>query len=62
LFNNPAIVTHKRYDSKQFTKVYQDLIKAKYGFKPSTERIVDYIIANLPKKSTHKNKKILNFD
>ncbi len=49
LFNNPAIITHKRYDSKQFTKVYQDLIKAKYGFKPSTERIVDYIIANLPK-------------
>jgi transposase len=29
LFNNPAIITHKRYDSKQFTKVYQDLIKCK---------------------------------
>ena len=49
VFNNPAIITHKRYDSKQFTKVYQDLIKAKYGFKPSTQRIVDFIIANLPK-------------
>jgi hypothetical protein len=49
VFNSPAIITHKRYDSKQFTKVYQDLIKAKYGFKPSTQRIIDYIIANLPK-------------
>ncbi len=49
VFNNPAIITHKRYDSKQFTKVYQDLIKTKYGFKPSTQRIVDFIIANLPK-------------
>lgn len=49
VFNSPAIITHKRYDSKQFTKVYQDLIKAKYGFKPSTQRIVDFIIANLPK-------------
>lgn len=44
-----ALITRKRYDSKQFTKVYQDLIKAKYGFKPSTQRIIDFIIANLPK-------------
>ena len=48
IFNTPAIITHKKYDPKRFTKVYQDLIKARYGFKPSTQRMVDFIIANLP--------------
>jgi len=48
IHENAAIITHKRYDSEKFTKVYQSLIKAKYGFKPATQRIVDFIIANLP--------------
>ena len=48
IYDTPAIITHKKYDPKKFTKVYQDLIKAKYNFKPSTQRIVDFIIANLP--------------
>jgi len=43
-----AIITRKRYDNEKFTKVYQSLIKAKFGFKPATQRIVDFIIANLP--------------
>jgi hypothetical protein len=48
ILNTPAVVTHKRYDNEKFTKVYQTLINAKYGFKPATQKIVDYIIANIP--------------
>lgn len=48
LLGCPAQITHRRYDNEKFTKVYQKLIKAKYGFKPATQRIVDFIIANLP--------------
>ena len=48
IFNTPAIITHKTYDNEQFTKVYKGLINAKYGFKPATQKMVDYIITNIP--------------
>jgi len=48
LLGSPAVIEERVYDNEKFTKVYQKLIKAKYGFKPATQRIVDFIIANLP--------------